>query len=58
MYFASEKEYAEAELRSKNLQYTFAGRPVVNTADGIISILEKYESEISSPYCKENVLGR
>ncbi|KAK7603874.1 hypothetical protein V9T40_003873 [Parthenolecanium corni] len=59
LYFGSEKEYTEAEFRLKNPEYKFVGRPVVNTVDGIIMILEKYESEISSPpYCKENILGR
>lgn len=59
MYFASEKEYEKAEFRLKNPEYKFACPPVVNTVDGIITILEKYESEISSPpYCKENILGR
>ncbi|XKL62832.1 hypothetical protein PGB90_002665 [Kerria lacca] len=59
IYFSSEYEYFEVDYRLKRKSIECPGRPIVNTVDGIIEILDKFAKDIRTPpYELANVLGR
>ncbi len=58
-YFDSDRDYTETEFRLNNPRVRFLSRPIVNTVEGIITVIEESKDRMKLlPFTQDQVLGR